>query len=75
MGTVMQRELPLIHFATQAEVRSQAEYRRSEELAELLTAFFGRWTAKLRGRRPVIFGAANYAQMPAGARALPPGRG
>lgn len=68
----MQRELPLIHFTTQAEVRSQAEYRRSEELAGLLKALFVRWTAKLRGRRPVIFGTAQYAQMPAGVRGLPP---
>ena len=68
----MQRELPLIHFTAQAEVRSQAEYRRSEELAELLKASFVRWTAKLRGRRPVVFGTVRYAQMPAGVRGLPP---
>lgn len=70
----MQRELPLIHFTTQAEVRSQAEYRRGEELAELLKAFFGRWTAKRRGSRPAIFGTVQYAQMPAGVRGLPPGQ-
>ncbi|HZR74197.1 hypothetical protein [Bradyrhizobium sp.] len=68
----MQRELPLIHFTTQAEVRSQAEYRRTEELAELLKVFFVRWTAKLRGRKPIVLGTAQYAQ--AGHRRLAPGQ-
>lgn len=68
----MQHELPLIDFTTQAEVRSQAEYRRSEELAELLKAFFARWTAKFRGRKPVVLGAARYVQ--AGNRRLAAGQ-
>jgi len=70
----MQRELPAINFTTQAEVRSQAEYRRSEEIGGLLSGFFGRWTAKFHSRKPVNFSAINYAQLPAGAgnRGLPP---
>jgi hypothetical protein len=70
----MQRELPAINFTTLAEVRSQAEYRRSEEIAGLLSGFFGRWTAKFRSRKPANFSAMRYAQLSAGTgnRGLPP---
>lgn len=63
----MQRELPAINFTSQAEVRTQAEYRRTEEIAGLLRGFFGRWTTKFRGRKPIIFNATQYARMNAGA--------
>ena len=49
----MQHQLPAIDFRSEAEVRSQAEHRRTEEVAGLLKAFFASWTPRLRqsGRR------------------------
>ncbi len=51
----MQRELPPIDFSTQAEVRLEAEARRTEEVSGLLRDLFGHWLAKLRQfERPVL---------------------
>jgi len=51
----MQRELPVIDFSTQAEVRLEAEHRRTEEVSGLLRGWFGEWLAKLRQfARPVL---------------------
>ena len=44
----MQRQLPTIDFTSEAEVRSRAEYRRTEEVANLLNEFFASWTPGLR---------------------------
>jgi hypothetical protein len=44
----MQRELPTIDFTSEAEVRSRAESRRTEEVANLLKDFFAGWTPKQR---------------------------
>jgi hypothetical protein len=44
----MQRELPTIDFTSEAEVRSKAESRRTEEVANLLKDFFAGWTPGLR---------------------------
>jgi len=44
----MQRELPTIDFKSEAEVRSTAESRRTEEVAGLLKAFFAWWTPRPR---------------------------
>ena len=44
----MQRELPSIDFANEAEVRSKAESRRTEEVAGLLKDFFVWWTPSPR---------------------------
>jgi hypothetical protein len=44
----MQHELPTIDFTSEAEVRSRAESRRTEEVANLLTDFFAWWTPRLR---------------------------
>jgi hypothetical protein len=61
----MQREFPAIDFATQAEVRSKAEARRSEEITGLLKLFFDRWAAKFdRFERP-IFEAVRHSHRPA----------
>jgi hypothetical protein len=51
----MQRELPTIDFSTQAEVRLEAERRRTEEVSGLLRSWFGEWLAKFRQfERPVL---------------------
>ena len=51
----MQRELPTIDFSTQAEVRQEAERRRTEEVSGLLKSWFGDWLAKFRQfERPVL---------------------
>jgi hypothetical protein len=51
----MQREMPHIDFSTQAEVRLEAECRRTEEVSGLLRDLFGWWSAKLRRfERPVL---------------------
>ena len=51
----MQREFPSIDFATQAEVRLEAEHRRTEEVAGLVKSLFGEWLAKIRQfERPVL---------------------
>jgi hypothetical protein len=53
----MQHQLPTIDFKSEAEVRSQAEHRRTEEVAELLKAFFASWTPRLRqSARPILEG-------------------
>ena len=70
----MQRELPTIDFTGEAEVRSKAEYRRTEEVTNLLKDFFAWWTPRLRqwarrlrqsGRR--ILEAVRDAHRPAAA--------
>jgi hypothetical protein len=48
----MQRELPTIDFTGEAEVRSKAEYRRTEEVTNLLKDFFAWWTPRLRQWTP-----------------------
>ena len=51
----MQREFPPIDFSTQAEVRLEAEHRRTEEVSGLLRDLFGEWLAKFRRfERPVL---------------------
>jgi hypothetical protein len=70
----MQRELPVIDFSTQAEVRAQAEHRRAQEIAGLIKPFFDRWTARFHRKQP-IFNAARYLQAAgAGNRGLSSGR-
>jgi hypothetical protein len=72
----MQREFRTIDFTTQAEVRAQAESRRTEEVAALLKALFAWWTPRLRqwtlrqwtpgprrSRRP-IFGGVGFSHRP-----------
>ena len=48
----MQRELPTIDFTSEAEVRSKAECRRTEEVTGLLKAFFARWRPRRRQLTP-----------------------
>lgn len=48
----MQRELPTIDFKSEAEVRSKAESRRTEEVAGLLKALFAWWTPRPRQWTP-----------------------
>ena len=70
----MQHELPTIDFASEAEVRSGAEARRTEEVANLLKLFFASWKPRLRqwrrrlrqSGRP-IFEAVRQAHRPAAA--------
>jgi hypothetical protein len=57
----MQRELPTIDFKSEAEVRSTADSRRTEEVAGLLKALFAWWTPRLqwtpglhRSGRPIL---------------------
>lgn len=54
----MQRELPTIDFTSEAEVRSKAESRRTEEVAGLLKAFFAWWRPRLRQSGRPVFGTA-----------------
>jgi hypothetical protein len=59
----MQRELPPIDFSTQAEVRLEAEARRTEEVSGLLRSWFGEWLAKFRQfERPVLQTVAHSRQ-------------
>jgi hypothetical protein len=44
----MQRELPTIEFSSEAEVRSKADRRRTEEVTNLLKDFFAWWTPRPR---------------------------
>lgn len=67
----MQRESSSINFTTQAEVRSQAESRRTEEISGLIRALFDGWTTRLRGHKPVILSTVQYAWIDAGARNRP----
>ncbi|SHN81335.1 hypothetical protein [Bradyrhizobium erythrophlei] len=65
----MQRELPTINFTSEAEVRSKAESRRTEEVANLLKDFFAGWTPRLRRtlRLRRILEAVRETQRPAAA--------
>jgi hypothetical protein len=60
----MQPELPAIDFATQAEARSKAEGRRTEELTGLLRMVFERWAARFRQSEHPIFGAVSRSPGP-----------
>jgi hypothetical protein len=51
----MQRELPTINFTSEAEVRSRAECRRTEEVTHLLKDFFALWMPRVRqSGRPIL---------------------
>jgi hypothetical protein len=63
----MQREFPTVDFANQAEVRSKAEARRSEELTGLLKLSFDRWAAKFNRFEPRIFDAVRHSHRPVAA--------
>ena len=76
----MRRELQTIDFASEAEVRSKAESRRTEEVANLLKDFFAwwtprlrqtptprRWTSRLRQSGPPILEAVRETHRPAAA--------
>ena len=56
----MQREFPSIDFATQAEVRLEAEHRRTEEVAGLFVALPQRAVLgvhrRLAGQTPAVLG-------------------
>ena len=54
----MQHELPTINFVAEAEVRSKAEHRRTEEIIELLRPILNRWAAKFHRRKLAILDAA-----------------
>ncbi len=69
----MQRELPVIDFTSQSEVRSKAEHRRTEEITGLLKLLFEGWTARLQ-RKQSVFNAVQYAAAGAGQRRLPSGQ-
>jgi len=67
----MQHELPTIDFTSEAEVRSKAESRRTEEVAGLLKAFFAwwtprprQWTRRLRQSGRPIFEAVQVSHRP-----------
>ena len=63
----MQRELPTINFTSEAEVRSKAESRRAEEVANLLKDFFAGWTPRLRLSGRPILEVVRETQRPAAA--------
>ena len=56
----MQHEFPTIDFECQAEVRSRAEHRRTEEIAGLLRTVFAELVTRFR-RKPTVVGAVQYA--------------
>jgi hypothetical protein len=59
----MQRELFPIDFSTQAEVRLDAEHRRTEEVSGLLRNWFGEGLARFRQlARPVLQTVAHSRQ-------------
>lgn len=58
----MQHELPTINFVAEAEVRSKAEHRRTEEIMELLRPALNRWAAKLHRRKLAILHAVQAPQ-------------
>ncbi len=60
----MQRELPSIDFTTQAEVRLQAESRRTEEVAGLLRELFSGLRARIRQFERPIFQAVQPSPQP-----------
>ena len=65
----MQRELPIIDFSTQAEVRLNAEHRRTEEVSGLLRSWFAEWLAKFRQvARPVLQTVQHSHRTTAGAK-------
>jgi hypothetical protein len=67
----MQRELPTIDFSTQAEVRLNAEHRRTEEVSGLLRSWFGEWLAKFRQfERPIWHAAQHSRQRMAGGKSV-----
>ncbi len=57
----MQRELPTIDFATQAEVRLEAEHRRTEEVAGLLRSLFGEWLVRFRALEHPVLQAVRHS--------------
>jgi len=57
----MQPELPKFDFASQAEIWSEAEYRRSEEISGWVKQFFRGWAAMLGRRWQSISDVAQYA--------------
>ena len=68
----MQHELPTIDFSTQAEVRLEAEARRTEEVSSFLRDLFGQWRAKLRQfERPVLQAVPHSHQPVTGGNQLP----
>jgi hypothetical protein len=60
----MPRELPRIDFASQAQVRTEAERRRTEEITGLLKPIFKGWAARFR-RKPIIVSAVRFAPVSA----------
>jgi hypothetical protein len=74
---MMQHELPTINFVAEAEVRSKAEHRRTEEIMELLRPILNRWAAKFHRRKLAILHAVQYIPAAAGAvnRQVAPGNG
>jgi hypothetical protein len=63
----MQRKLPTIDFTSEAEVRSKAEFRRTEEVTLLLKDFFASWTPRLRSSGRPILDAVREALRPVAA--------
>jgi hypothetical protein len=63
----MQRELPTIIFTSEADVRSKAESRRTEEVTHLLKDFFAWRTLRLRQSGRPIFDAVREAHRPVAA--------
>jgi hypothetical protein len=67
----MQRELPTIDFSTHAEVRLEAEHRRTEEVSGLLRNWFGEWLTKFRQlERPVLQAVQHSHQRVAGGKSV-----
>jgi hypothetical protein len=62
----MQRELPKIDFTSQAEVRTNAEHRRAEELSALMRPVLARWSALFQRRKTRAFSPVQFVQMSAG---------
>jgi hypothetical protein len=63
---IMQRELPsIIDFTPEAEVRSKAEHRRTEEVSRLLKLLFERWRNRLRQSKRPVFDAVQPSHWPA----------
>ena len=68
----MQRELPPIDFSSQAEVRLEAESRRTEEISGLLRDLIGQWLARFRQfERPVLQTVQRSRQPVTGGNQLP----
>ena len=58
----MQPELLPIAFVSEAEVRSNAESRRTEEISGLLRSVFQGWAARFRQSEPLIFSAVSHSR-------------